>query len=413
VDTGQEASARRRIAITGMGAVSALGLGAPALWQAMVEGRSGIGPMLAATGEVGIRMRVAAAFSGFDPAAHFSAGELTLLDRVSQFALLAADEAIAQSGLQFDDGLAARTAVVIATGIGGETSRDEQSRRLYRDGAERAHPMTILRVMPSAPASQVGMKHRLKGPTFAVSSACASANHAIAQAALLVRHGIADVAIAGGTEACLTVSGIRAWDAMRVVADDTCRPFCAQRRGLVLGEGAGVFVLESMDRARARDATVLAELAGFGCNADAGDIVAPSAEGAATAMRLALQDAALDAGDIDYINAHGTGTALNDATETRAIRDAFGAHADALAVSSTKAIHGHALGAAGALELVAAIGTLRAQLVPPTANFLDPDPACDLDYVPNTARPTRVRAALSNSFAFGGLNAVLALRRVE
>jgi len=403
--------APRRVAITGMGAVSALGLGAQTLWQAMVEGRSGIRPLVLPAGETGIRMRVAASLDTFDPAAHFAPGELTLLDRVSQFALLAADEAIAQSGLQFDQGLGDRTAVVVATGIGGETSRDEQSRRIYRENAERAHPMTILRVMPSAPSSQVGMKYKLRGPTFGVSSACASANHAIAQAALLVRHGLADIAVAGGSEACLSMCGLRAWDAMRVVADDTCRPFSAQRRGLVLGEGAGMFVLESMDHARIRGAPVLAELAGFGCNADAGDIVAPSAEGAAAAMTLALRDADLAPSDIDYINAHGTGTALNDPTETRAIRQVFGAHADALAVTSTKAVHGHALGAAGALELVAVIGALREQRVPPTANFGDADPACDLDYVPNTARQMSVRAAISNSFAFGGLNAVLALTR--
>ena len=401
----------RRIAITGMGAISALGIGAPALWQAMRDARSGIAPLVPPEGETGIRMQVAAACNGFDPTAHFSPAQLTLLDRVSQFALLAAGEAIAQSGLAFDPQMASRTAVVVGTGIGGETSRDEQSRRLYRDRAERVHPMSILRIMPSAPASQIGMQFKLQGPAFAVSSACASSNHAIAQAALMLRHGLADFAVAGGTEACFTLAAIRAWEAMRVVADDTCRPFCAQRRGLVLGEGAGMFVLESMEHARARGAEVLAELAGFGLGADAGDIVAPSAEGAARAMRQALRDAGLRPEDIDYINAHGTGTSLNDATETRAIRQAFGDHAQSLAVSSTKGVHGHALGAAGALELVAVIGALREQVVPPTANFLDPDPACDLDYVPNTARAMRLRAALSNSFAFGGLNAVLALTR--
>lgn len=401
----------RRIVITGMGAVSALGLGAPALWQGMRDARSGIAPLIPPEGETGIRMQVAAAFTDYEPAAHFSSGQLTLLDRVSQFALLAADEAIAQSGLAFDARMASRTAVVVGTGIGGEMSRDEQSRRLYRDRAERVHPMSIIRIMPSAPASQVGMKFKLQGPTFSVSSACASANHALAQAALMVRHGLADFAIAGGTEACFTLAGIRAWEAMRVVADDTCRPFCAQRRGLVLGEGAGMFVLELMEHARARGAEILGELAGFGMSADAGDIVAPSAEGAAAAMRMALQDAGLRAEDIDYINAHGTGTPLNDPTETLAIRQAFGTHAESLAVSSTKGVHGHALGAAGALELVAVIGALCEQIVPPTANFLDPDPACDLDYVPNIARAMPVRAALSNSFAFGGLNAVLAVTR--
>ncbi len=414
--TGHETRAVRRIAITGIGAISALGFGADALWHGMRDARSAIAPLIPLTdgaggSEQGIRMKVAAQVRGFDPAAHFPAAQRALLDRVSQFALLAADEAVAQSGLVFDETNVSRAAVVVGTGVGGETARDEQSRRLYRDHAERVHPMSIIRIMPSAPASQVCMRFGLKGPGFAVSSACASSNHAIAQAALMLRHGLVDIALAGGTEACFSLPGIRAWEAMRVVADDTCRPFCAQRRGLVLGEGAGMFVLEEMEHARARGAVILAELAGFGMTSDAGDIVAPSANGAAEAMRLALLDACLSASDIDYVNAHGTGTQLNDTTETRAIHLAFGDHARALAVSSTKGVHGHALGAAGALELVAAISALREQVVPPTANFIDPDPACDLDYVPNVARAMLVRAVLSNSFAFGGLNAVLALRQ--
>ena len=404
----------RRIVITGMGAVSALGLGAEPLWRAMVDGRSGIAPLVSPDPETEIRMKVGACVLNFDPTTHFSAGHLSLLDRTSQFALVAAREAVAQSGLNFAiDEVAVRTAVVVGTGIGGEVARDEQARRIYRDHAERTHPMSIVRIMPNAPASQISMEFRLNGPTFAVSSACASSNHAIAQAALMIRHGMADCAIAGGTEACFSLSGIRAWEAMRVVADDTCRPFCAQRRGLVIGEGAGIFVLETLDRARARGAIILAELAGFGMSADATDIVAPAAAGAAAAMRLALDDAGLSPGDIDYINAHGTGTRVNDPTETRAIRDAFGEYANHLAVSSTKGVHGHALGAAGALELVAVIKAIQESTIPPTANFLDPDPTCDLDYVPNTAREKLVRAALSNSFAFGGLNAVLALRQAE
>jgi nodulation protein E len=226
-----------------------------------------------------------------------------------------------------------------------------------------------------------------------------------------VRSGVAGAAVTGGTEACITLGAVRAWEAMRVLADDTCRPFCKQRRGLVLGEGAAVFVLETLERARARGANILAEIAGAGMSADAGDIVFPAEAGAAMAMRRALDDGGISPGDIDYINAHGTGTPANDPTESRAIRRTFGAHADALAVSSTKSMHGHALGAAGAIELVAVIGALRDGVIPPTANFLDPDPECDLDYVPNAAREKAVRAALSNSFAFGGLNAVLALRR--
>jgi nodulation protein E len=403
---------KTRIAITGMGAISAFGEGAQPLWQGLREGVSGIRPLRHA--EAGrLRVRVAAQVpESFDPARLFDERVLPMLDRTSQFALYAANEAIAQSGLDFGaDGLGHRTAVVIGTGVGGETTQDESSRRLYAENAQRLHPLTIARVMANAPASQISMAHGLRGPVFAVSSACASANHAIAQAALMIRAGLADVAVTGGAEACLSYGVLRAWEAMRVLADDTCRPFSADRRGLVLGEGAGIFVLESMDRARARGATVLAELAGFGMSADAGDIVAPDPAGGSAAMRLALGDAGLEPQDVDYVNAHGTGTPANDPTETRAIRQVFGAHADRLAVSSTKSMHGHALGAASALELVAVIGALREGVVPPTANFDTPDPACDLDYVPNVPRAMPVRAALSNSFAFGGLNAVLALKQ--
>lgn len=405
---------RQRVVITGMGAISALGLGAAPLWRGMVEARSGIAPLVSPDPEVEIRMKVGATVSGFDPAQHFAAGRLALLDRVSQFALVAAREAVGQAGIDFArDGTGVRTAVVVGTGVGGELTRDEGSRRIYRDRAERVHPMSIVRIMPNAPASQVSMEFGLTGPTFAVASACASSNHALAQAALMIRHGLADCAVAGGTEACFSLSGIRAWEAMRVVADDTCRPFSAQRRGLVLGEGAGMFVIESLEHARRRNAIILAELAGFGMGADATDIVAPSSDGAANAMRLALADAGLEPLQVGYINAHGTGTAANDPTETRAIRQVFGTHADRLAVTSTKAVHGHALGAAGALELIAALGALREGIVPPTANFLAADPECDLDYVPNIARRAQVNAVLSNSFAFGGLNAVLALTRCD
>ncbi|QNH21658.1 beta-ketoacyl-[acyl-carrier-protein] synthase family protein [Xanthomonas sp. GW] len=403
-----------RVVVTGMGAVSALGLGADALWRGMCEGRSGIAALATPDPQATLKMRLAASVPGFAPqAAQLGGIAPGQLDRMTQMALVAACEAVAQSGLALDGAGAARGAVVIGTGVGAEVSRDEQSRRLYREQAERLHPLTIVRSMNNAPVSQISIAFGLRGPAFAVSSACASANHALAQAALLIRHGLADVAIAGGSEACLSLPLIRAWEAMRVVSDDTCRPFCAQRSGLVLGEGAGIFVLESAAHAAARGAVPLAELAGFGMGADAHDIVAPSTDGAAAAMRLALQEAGLEPQQIDYINAHGTGTLANDRCETQAIREVFGSHADALAVSSTKAVHGHALGAAGALELVAAIGALREQRVPPTANFLDPDPDCDLDYVPNQARAQRVRAVLSNSFAFGGLNAVLAVREAR
>jgi nodulation protein E len=379
----------------------------------MREGRVGIGPIVNITTEL-LNVKIAAEVRGYDPATHFDPKRLILLDRVSQFALIAAREAIAQSGLEFrSSGLGERTACIIGTGIGGENTHDETAKRFYGDKKPNVHPLTIVRLMANAPACQVTMEFGLTGPSFAVVSACASANHAMAQAFDMVRNGRADFAVTGGSEACITVPCVKAWEAVRVTADDTCRPFCKQRRGMVLGEGAGIFVLEDYEHARARGATILAEFAGAGMSADAADIVLPSMEGAAKALARALADAHMNADEIDYINAHGTGTPANDPTETAAIRRVFGAHADALAVSSTKSMHGHALGAAGALELVAVIGALRDGVIAPTANFIDPDPVCDLDYVPNTAREAPVRAALSNSFAFGGLNAVLALKRAE
>jgi nodulation protein E len=326
--------------------------------------------------------------------------------------MVAAREAAVQSGLRWaENGLGERTAVIIGTGAGGQCTHDEQAKRLYAQASPRAHPLTILRVMANAPASQVSIEFGITGPTFGITSACASSNHALSQAFAMVRSGQVDAAFAGGTEACITYSTMKAWEAMRVMADDACRPFSRQRRGMVLAEGAGMFVLESFEGARARGAEILAEIAGCGLSADAGDVVFPSDAGAARAMSRALDDAGLNAQDIDYINAHGTGTPANDPTESRAIRRALGAHAERVAISSTKSVHGHALGAAGAIELIAAINALRFGVVPPTTNFLEADPDCDLDYTPNVARERRVGAALSNSFAFGGLNAVLALRQ--
>ncbi|MBO9664987.1 beta-ketoacyl-[acyl-carrier-protein] synthase family protein [Dokdonella sp.] len=400
-----------RVVITGIGAVTPLGHNAADSWNAMREGRPAIGPITSLPRE-DLRFGIAAEVQGFDPAAHFDDKRLILLDRVSQFALVAAREAVAQSGIDFAaDGLGENTAVVIGSGIGGEQTHDATFKRLYGENNPRVHPLTIVRLMANAPASHVAIEFGLHGPAFATVSACSSANHALAQAFHMVRSGVADAAVAGGSEACITLGTVKAWEAMRVMADDTCRPFSRQRRGMVLGEGAGVFVLETLERAQRRGATILAEFAGAGMSADAGDIVFPSEVGAAKAIERALKDGGLASQDVDYVNAHGTATPANDPTETKAIRRVFGAHADRLTVSSTKSMHGHALGAAGAVELLAAIGALREGVVPPTANFVDPDPECDLDYVPNIARETPVRVALSNSFAFGGLNAVVALRR--
>ncbi len=401
-----------RVAITGLGCVSAMGLGRRAFWEGIRAGRSAISPLsILPTEDLGIR--VGAEVRDYDPSLHFDAKRLSLMDRFSQFALLAAREALDDAGLELSDELSRRTAVILGTGTGGKTTDDEAFRELYGKGNPRVRPSVIPRLMVSAATSHLTIEFGITGPAFTVSSACSSANHAIAQAFWLVRQGMAPVAIAGGSEACFTFGTMKAWEALRVMAPDTCRPFSRDRRGMVLGEGAGIVVLEPVEEARARGAEVYAEVAGAGMSADAGHLIQPSEAGAAQAMEMALDDAKLSPREVHYVNAHGTGTQTNDVTETRAIRRVFGAHADRLAVSSTKSMHGHALGASGALELVATVLALRDRIAPPTANFTDPDPECDLDYVPNISREMPIDAALSSSFAFGGLNAVLAVRRCE
>jgi nodulation protein E len=402
-----------RVAITGLGCVAAPGNDVPAFWNALKQGRSGIGPVAAVPHDK-LNIRIAAEVKDYDPARHFEEKRLMLLDRFSQFTLVAARQAVAASGIKFDGGLGADTAVIVGTGAGGMGTLEEAYARLFvGNGSSRQIPLTIPRMMISAAASHVTMEFGITGPSFAVSSACSSANHAIGEAFWMVKSGRARAALGGGSEACITFGVLKAWEALRVLAPDTCRPFSGGRRGMVLGEGAGVAVLERLDDAKARGAPIICELAGFGMTADAGDIVMPSDVGAAGAMAKALADGGIAPTDIGYINAHGTGTLANDATETRAIKRIFGDHAAKLMVSSTKSMHGHVLGGAGAIELVATAMALSDGVIPPTANYQRTDPACDLDYVPNEARQARVKAALSNSFAFGGLNAVLALRRVE
>ena len=399
----------RRVAVTGCGCVSALGVGVGPFWQAAAAARHGfrrVGTEFGLTGDW-----LAAPAADYRPAEHFDAGALRFLDRNTQFALVAAREAVAMAGLSFDAELAERAAVVMGTGVGGITTLEEGYASLYGERKDRVHPFTVPRSMSNAAAGQISVAFKLRGPTFALASACASSTHAIGEAFLMLRTGRADVAIAGGSEACISNGSIRAWDALRVLARQCCRPFSAGRDGMVLGEGAGVLVLEDREHALARGASVLAEIVGYGCNADAGDLTLPSQDGIAAAMRRALADAGVEPQAIDYINAHGTGTLANDVSETRAVRQVFGAHAERLAVSSTKGVHGHAMGATGALETIATVQAMRAGLLPPTANYQGPDPQCDLDYVPNEARAQPIGAALVNSFAFGGLNAVLCLAR--
>jgi len=400
----------RRVAVTGIGVISALGRTRDEFWCGLTEGRAAIRPMtLVPAGSV--RFPNAAEVADFRAADFLDPKDCDLLDRFAQFALIAAREAVADSGIAFEGGLGENSAIVTGSCLGGKTSEDEQFANLYAHHATRFPPLSIPKAMANAGASRISLEFGITGPVYTISTACSSANHAIGHAFWMVRSGSAEVAIAGGSEAPFSLGVLKAWEAMRVVSADTCRPFSRDRRGMILGEGAAMLVLEPLDRARARGARIWGEIAGFGMSSDAAHITHPSARGAARAMRAAFTDAALAPDAIGYINAHGTGTEINDPTECSAIRDVFGAHAGRLLVSSTKSMHGHALGAAGALEAAATLMALEYGIVPPTANFSEPDPLCDLDVVPNTARRVEIEHAISNSFAFGGLNAVLAFSR--
>jgi len=398
-----------RVAVTGLGMISALG---ETVGESWVNTRSGLSALREITQvcTTGFRFCQGAEVRNFSPERHFSEKEGAFLDRFAQLGVVSAREAVAMAGPGWQPPDRHRTAVVTGSCVGGQNTQDEGFVALYREPQGRVAPLTIPRTMANAGASQISKEFGITGPSYTVSTACASANHAIGQAFWLVRHGIVDAAITGGSEAPFSPGLLRAWEAMRVVSPDTCRPFSKDRRGLILGEGGAMLVLERLDSAQARGATIYGEIVGFGMSADAHHLTQPLAEGASLAMLSALRDANLPAEAIGYINAHGTGTAANDATETAAIRQTFGHYADQLAVSSTKSLHGHGLGAAGAFEAVLTILALRHGILPPTVHYTTPDPLCDLDVIPNTARTASVEYALSNSFAFGGLNAVLAFR---
>lgn len=399
---------RPRIVITGQGGLCALGTDVASIWQAMREGRSAIGELTRPMpGE--LKNRVGAEIREL-PEHGIEHRRLVSMDRFSLLAVIAASEALRDAGLAGAVPEPARIGAVVGTGICGWEVVEDNYRALLLEGKPRAGIFSVPRSMSGAPAAQVSMVHGLRGPVFGVTSACSSANHAIASAADQIALGRADVMLAGGTEAPLVWGILKAWEALRVVARDTCRPFSAGRDGLVIGEGAAIFVLERLEHAQARGATILAEYAGFGMSADASDIVAPTVEGPVAAMAACLADAGLAPGDVDYINAHGTGTKANDQIETAAIRRVFGPAADRVSVSSTKSMHGHCLGAAAALELIACVQAIRHGVVPPTANHVAHDPECDLDVTPNVARDREVRVALSNAFAFGGTNATVAVK---
>ena len=398
---------KRRVVVTGLGIISAIGHHKNEVWQQVLQGQSGIGPMSSPDAS-SIKFSSVAEVKNYDPTAYFEKKELDMLDRFAQFCLIAAKQAVADAKIDFTPALQHRTAVITGTSIGGEHTHDKILYDLYRENKTRAHPFAIPMVMPNAGASQVSMAFGLTGPAFTISTACASSNHAIGQAFWLIRNGVCDMALTGGSETPLSYGFLKSWEAIRVVAQETCRPFSKDRDGMILGEGGAMLFLETLESALERGATIYAEVMGFGMTSDASHITKPSQAGAEQAMRTALADAGLMPQQIDYINAHGTGTMVNDAMETAAIKSVFGDHAYNLSISSTKSLHGHVLGGTSALEAVITVLAMQHNILPPTVNYREADPECDLDIVPNISRPKEIHYALSNSFAFGGLNAVLA-----
>ncbi|QYK40027.1 MAG: beta-ketoacyl-[acyl-carrier-protein] synthase family protein [Paracoccaceae bacterium] len=401
----------RRVVITGAGTINALAHDVPGTFAAFRDGRCGITPL-----EIRDRERLSIQIGGqvhnWNPEAHFNRQQIVLYDKFTQFTLLAARQAVEQSGIEFEGSLGLEAGAVLGTAGGGVNTWDENYRAVYEEGRNRVHPFVVPKLMNNAAASHLSMEYGLRGPTFTVATACASSNHAMGLAFQMVRSGAARAMLTGGSEAMLCFGGIKAWEGLRVMSKDACRPFSANRNGMVQGEGAGVFVFEDYDHARARGADILAEVLGFAMSSDAADIVMPSAQGAERAITGALRDARLNPEDVGYINAHGTGTAANDKTECAAVAHAFGHHADRLMMSSTKSMHGHLIGGTGAVELLACLMALREGVIAPTIGYEEPDPECALDVVPNVAREAKVDVVLSNAFAFGGLNAVIALRRV-
>jgi len=400
----------KRVVITGAGTINALGLNVPDTLAAMREGVCGIGP-LAFRDVERLSIRIGGQVKGFEAEGRYNRQQISLYDRFTQFTLAAAAQAIAQSGLVFSGELAAKSGVVLGTAGGGVSTWDDNYRAVYEEGKNRVHPFVVPKLMNNAAASHVSMEYNLKGPSFTVSTACASSNHAMAQAFAMIRSGMSPAMVTGGSESMLCFGGVKAWEGLRVMSRDACRPFSANRNGMVQGEGAGIFVFEEYEHARARGAEILCEVAGFAMSSDASDIVMPSKAGAARAMAGALEDAQINPQEVGYINAHGTGTAANDRTECAAVADVFGPHADRVMISSTKSMHGHLIGGTGAVELLACIMALRDGVIAPTIGYQEPDPDCALDVVPNAARDAKVTVALTNAFAFGGMNAVIALRK--
>ena len=403
---------KRRVVITGLGSISAIGKNINETWENTIHCNSAIAPMtVQLTGE--LRFKNAAEVKNYDPLEYFSSKELDALDKFAQFAVIAAKEAVSNANIQWNDELKKNTAVITGCSIGGQGTQDKGFQDVYIKNKSSVDLLTIPRTMPNAAASQISMHFGIRGMAYNISTACSSSNHAIGNAYWMLRNAVCDLAITGGSEAPLSFGFLKAWEVLRVVAPDTCRPFSKGRQGMILGEGGAMLILEPLENAVKRNAKIYAEIVGFGSSSDASHITKPAQHGPELAMQLALEDAGISANEIDYINAHGTGTFANDPMEIKAIKKIFGEHAKKLPVSSTKSLHGHILGGTGAVEAVITVLGLQNQVIPPTGNFLEADPECDLDVVPNASRKGKINYAMSNSFAFGGLNAVLVFRKWE
>jgi nodulation protein E len=396
----------RRVVVTGQGVVSAIGIGVDNFWANARANTCGIGPITSFPLR-DLYIHIAAEVKDFDPQKHGLSKPLLLADRYSQFAAIAANEAMKQAGYEGKIPDGPRGSSIIGSGIGGLSTMEKGYEDIFVHQKAASHPLTLLRTIGSSACAHVSIEYGLKGPCFGTVSACSTAAHALGLTFQMIRAGMTDVGVAGAAEACLTYGSMRSWQALRVLSPDGCWPFAKRRNGTVLAEGAGILVLEELEHALARGAKPLAEVMGFAMTSDAGDMVNPDIEGPTSAMRMALEDARLAPSDIDYINAHGTATTANDINETAAIRRVFGAHAEKLSISSTKSMHGHCLGAGGGVEAVACIKAMQDNYVPATIGMDEPGRDCDLDYTPNEGRTRSLSYVMSNSFAFGGLNAVL------
>ena len=403
-------SGERRVVVTGLGAVTPIGTTVDDFWSGIKSGKCGVSELGGFPLE-DLKVLIAAQIKDFDHKArlkHFSRDKIILhADRYSWFAAAAADEAVKMAGLDTPFPDPYRSACIIGSGAGGLVTYETAYRDLFIHNKRATHPLTLLRIIGSSAAAHVGIEFGVKGPTFATCSACSTATHAIGIARDYIQNGVMDVAIAGASESVINYGTMKAWQALHVLSPEGVYPFAKKRNGTVLGEGAGILVLEEYEHAKRRGAKILAELVGYGMTSDSKDMVNPDVEGPREAMRLALDDAKVAPEQIDYLNAHGTATTINDKNETNAIKEVFGKHAYEMAVSSTKSMHGHPLGAGGGIEAVACIKAMEENILPPTIGLDEVDPECDLDYVPNEARPREINYVMSNSFAFGGLNAVL------